>query len=103
MVVLHLVGLQRRQHFRTLSQLPPRPLIHMLILGTCIYQFSGRGKEIILERIGWRLPLLEFLNAMYIYSWTIKEYRYGTDQPYRFLPLLTTPQPWSSSFSPFLW
>ncbi|KAI6042546.1 hypothetical protein EDC04DRAFT_2866738 [Pisolithus marmoratus] len=55
------------------------PLIHMLILGTCIYQFSGRGKEVIIERIGWKLPLLDFLNAMYIYSWTIQEYRYGTD------------------------
>ncbi|KAI6024841.1 hypothetical protein PISMIDRAFT_248788 [Pisolithus microcarpus 441] len=53
------------------------PLIHMLILGTCIYQFSGRGKEVIIERIGWKLPLLDFLNAMYIYSWTIQEYRYG--------------------------
>jgi len=53
------------------------PLIHMLILGTCIYQFSARGKEIILDRIGWRLPLLDFLNAMYIYSWTIQEYRYA--------------------------
>ena len=49
----------------------------MLIFGTCIYQFSGRGKEIILDRIGWKLPLLDFLNAMYIYSWTIQEYRYG--------------------------
>lgn len=58
--------------------LPHRPLIHMLIFGTCIYQFSGRGKEIIIERIGWKLPLLDFLNAMYIYSWTIQEYRYGT-------------------------
>ncbi|KAG9315234.1 hypothetical protein JVU11DRAFT_4368 [Chiua virens] len=53
------------------------PLIHMLILGTCIYQFSGRGKDIILERIGWKLPLLDFLNAMYVYSWTIQEYRYA--------------------------
>ncbi|KAL4066929.1 hypothetical protein V8B97DRAFT_1917110 [Scleroderma yunnanense] len=53
------------------------PLIHMLILGTCIYQFSGRGKEVIIERIGWKLPLLDFLNGMYIYSWTIQEYRYG--------------------------
>lgn len=53
------------------------PLIHMLIIGTCIYQFSGRGKEVIIERIGWKLPLLDFLNAMYIYSWTIQEYRYG--------------------------
>jgi len=65
------------------SKPTPRPLIHMLILGTCIYQFSGRGKEIILERIGWRLPLLDFLNAMYIYSWTIQEYRYGAYHPYR--------------------
>lgn len=75
----------------------------MLILGTCIYQFSGRGKEIILERIGWRLPLLDFLNAMYIYSWTIQEYRYGTYKPYCLLAFLTIPQPWSSSFSLFPW
>jgi len=53
------------------------PLIHMLILGTCVYQFSGRGKEVILDKIGWRLPLLDFLNAMYIYSWTTQEYRYA--------------------------
>jgi len=52
----------------------------MLIIGTCIYQFSGRGKEVIIERIGWKLPLLDFLNAMYIYSWTIQEYRYGAYQ-----------------------
>lgn len=58
---------------------PTRPVIHMLIICTCLYQFSGRGREIILERIGWKLPLLAFLNAMYIYSWTIQEYRYGTE------------------------
>lgn len=82
------------------ANFPPRPLIHMLILGTCIYQFSARGKEIILDRIGWRLPLLDFLNAMYIYSWTTQEYRYGVYQLYCLLgPLLRIPQPWSSSFS----
>lgn len=78
----------------------------MLIMGTCIYQFSGRGKEIILDRIGWRLPLLDFLNAMYIYSWTIQEYRYGEYKRYcsLALPLLTIPpQPWFSSFSLFPW
>jgi len=53
-----------------------RPLIHLLVLGTCIYQFSSRGKEIVIDFIGWNLPLLDLLNAMYIYSWSNREYKY---------------------------
>lgn len=53
------------------------PVIHLLVLGTCTYQFSGRGKELIIDIIGWNLPLLDFLNAMYIYSWTNQEYKYA--------------------------
>jgi hypothetical protein len=60
-----------------------RPVIHLLVLGTCTYQFSGRGKELIIDIIGWNLPLLDFMNAMYIYSWTNQEYKYG--RPSRFL------------------
>ncbi|KAG2146132.1 uncharacterized protein EDB93DRAFT_1251094 [Suillus bovinus] len=53
------------------------PVIHLLILGTCTYQFSRRGKELIIDTIGWHLPLLDFLNVMYIYSWTNQEYKYS--------------------------
>ncbi|KAH7925838.1 hypothetical protein BV22DRAFT_1046499 [Leucogyrophana mollusca] len=53
------------------------PLIHLLLLGTIIYQFSKPGKKIIVERIGWHLPLLNILATIYLYSWTIAEYRYG--------------------------
>ncbi|OAX42474.1 hypothetical protein K503DRAFT_346473 [Rhizopogon vinicolor AM-OR11-026] len=53
------------------------PLIHLLLLGTCIYQFSGRGKELIIDMIGWNLPLLDVLNVMYIYSWGNQEYKYA--------------------------
>lgn len=55
-----------------------RPLIHLLVLGTCIYQFSSRGKEVIIDMIGWNLPILGVLNAMYIYSWANQEYKYGS-------------------------
>ncbi|EIW84306.1 hypothetical protein CONPUDRAFT_100266 [Coniophora puteana RWD-64-598 SS2] len=53
------------------------PLIFLLLLGTCTYQFSRAGSETILNRIAWRLPMLNVLATMYLYSWAIDEYRYA--------------------------
>lgn len=44
-------------------------LIHLLLLGTIIYQFTARGKEIVVDTIGWRFALLGLLNAVYVYFW----------------------------------
>ncbi|EGN98822.1 hypothetical protein SERLA73DRAFT_181484 [Serpula lacrymans var. lacrymans S7.3] len=51
-------------------------LIHLLLLGTIIYQFTRPGKQIIIDGLGWRFPMLGIINAMYIYSWTIGEHLY---------------------------
>ncbi|TFK88999.1 hypothetical protein K466DRAFT_546066 [Polyporus arcularius HHB13444] len=44
-------------------------LIHLLLLGTVIYQFFDGGKQVIIDGIGWRLPLLAVLNAVYVNVW----------------------------------
>ncbi|KAI0656674.1 hypothetical protein C8Q70DRAFT_921106 [Cubamyces menziesii] len=44
-------------------------LIHLLLLGTIIYQFFDGGKQVIIDGIGWRLPLLAVLNAIYVNVW----------------------------------
>lgn len=41
------------------------PLIHLMLLGANIYQFSPNGKRIIIDEIGWRFPLLAVLNIVY--------------------------------------
>ncbi|EPQ57664.1 hypothetical protein GLOTRDRAFT_128020 [Gloeophyllum trabeum ATCC 11539] len=41
-------------------------LIHLLLLGTIVYQFFSGGKPVIVDAIGWRLPLLALLNAVYV-------------------------------------
>ena len=45
---------------------PHRPLIHILLLGTVIYQFFPAGKRIIIDGISWSFPLLGFFNATYV-------------------------------------
>ena len=45
---------------------PHRPLIHILLLGTVIYQFFPAGKKIIIDSISWSFPLLGFFNATYV-------------------------------------
>ncbi|KIM27030.1 hypothetical protein M408DRAFT_16712 [Serendipita vermifera MAFF 305830] len=42
-------------------------LIHLLLLGYLIYQFTGSGKEVIIRGIRWRFPLIAVLSAIYIH------------------------------------
>jgi len=49
-------------------------LIHLLMLGTVIYQFFPGGKETIVDAIGWRFPLLAVLNAIYVNLWASHHY-----------------------------
>ncbi|KAG8863569.1 hypothetical protein FRB96_008309 [Tulasnella sp. 330] len=44
-------------------------LIHLLLLGTVVYQFFDNGKKVIIDAINWRLPLLILLNTCYINLW----------------------------------
>ncbi|KAG2115531.1 hypothetical protein DEU56DRAFT_896009 [Suillus clintonianus] len=49
-------------------------LIHLLLLGTIIYQFTAPGKKVIIDGISWRLPLLGLLNAIYVHLWASHHY-----------------------------
>ncbi|KAL6310315.1 hypothetical protein BKA93DRAFT_755425 [Sparassis latifolia] len=49
-------------------------LIHLLLLGTIIYQFFDDGKQVIVDGISWRLPLLAVLNAIYVNLWASQHY-----------------------------
>ncbi|KAA1478122.1 hypothetical protein DENSPDRAFT_845319 [Dentipellis sp. KUC8613] len=49
-------------------------LIHVLLLGTIIYQFFPAGYRVIIDGIGWRLPLLGILNAIYVNLWASHYY-----------------------------
>ena len=40
------------------------PLIHTLFFGLLIYQFTERGSKLVVHSLGWRFPLLLFLNAV---------------------------------------
>jgi uncharacterized membrane protein len=44
-------------------------IIHLLLLGTVIYQFTENGKKTIVDAIGWRFPVLAALNAIYVSVW----------------------------------
>ncbi|KAI8975850.1 hypothetical protein BD414DRAFT_524686 [Trametes punicea] len=44
-------------------------LIHLLLLGTIIYQFFDGGKQVIIDGISWRFALLAVLNAIYVNLW----------------------------------
>jgi hypothetical protein len=44
-------------------------LIHLLLLGTIVYQFTSNGKAVIVDGIGWRFPVLGLLNAIYVNVW----------------------------------
>jgi hypothetical protein len=46
-----------------------RSLIHLLLLGTVIYQFFAPGKRVIIDGVSWRFPLLGVLNAIYVNLW----------------------------------
>jgi hypothetical protein len=49
-------------------------LIHLLLLGTIIYQFTPQGKRVIIDGISWRFPLLGIFNALYVQMWATKHY-----------------------------
>ncbi|KAH7098289.1 hypothetical protein BKA62DRAFT_713651 [Auriculariales sp. MPI-PUGE-AT-0066] len=49
-------------------------LIHLLLLGTIIYQFTASGKAVVIDGIGWRFPLLGVLNSIYINLWAHEHY-----------------------------
>ncbi|EMD30957.1 hypothetical protein CERSUDRAFT_120220 [Gelatoporia subvermispora B] len=49
-------------------------LIHLLLLGTIIYQFFDHGKTVIIDGISWRFPLLALLNAVYVNLWATHHY-----------------------------
>ncbi|KAF8893868.1 hypothetical protein BD779DRAFT_1435362 [Infundibulicybe gibba] len=49
-------------------------LIHILLLGTVIYQFFPAGKKIIIDGVSWRFPLLGLLNAIYVNLWATHYY-----------------------------
>jgi len=46
------------------------PIIHILLLGTVIYQFaSTRGKAVVVDGISWEFPLLTILSAIFVVLW----------------------------------
>jgi hypothetical protein len=50
-------------------------LIHLLLLGTIIYQFTSvHAKAVIIDGISWRFPLLAILNAIYVNLWANHHY-----------------------------
>lgn len=49
-------------------------IIHILFIWTLVYQFFSKGKQIIIDKISWRLPLLFTVNTLYIISWAIQFY-----------------------------
>lgn len=51
-----------------------RSLIHLLLLGTIIFQFTPSGKSVIVDGISWRFPLLGILNAIYVNLWASQHY-----------------------------
>ncbi|KAH9949008.1 hypothetical protein B0H21DRAFT_731178 [Amylocystis lapponica] len=59
----------------------PTSLIHLLLLGTVIYQFFDGGKQVIIDGISWRFPLLAVLNAIYINLWASRHYIPGRSHP----------------------
>ncbi|KAG5646813.1 hypothetical protein DXG03_002190 [Asterophora parasitica] len=52
-------------------------LIHILLLGTVIYQFFPAGKRVIIDGISWRFPLLAVINAIYINLWASHHFILG--------------------------
>ncbi|KAN0078011.1 hypothetical protein V8E55_010068 [Tylopilus felleus] len=53
------------------------PLIHSLMLGGCIYQFSSRGSYVFIDQVGWTLSLLQISNATYIRCRNSLRYKYA--------------------------
>ncbi|KAG6821042.1 hypothetical protein H0H93_007932 [Arthromyces matolae] len=49
-------------------------LIHLLLLGTVIYQFFPSGKRVVVDGISWRFPLLVVLNSIYVNLWATQHF-----------------------------
>jgi len=49
-------------------------LIHLLLIGTMVYQFFPRGKAVIIDGISWRFPLLAVLTSIYVNLWASRHY-----------------------------
>jgi hypothetical protein len=49
-------------------------LVHLLLLGTIVFQFTEPGKKVIIDGISWRFPLLGVLNAVYVNLWATQHY-----------------------------
>jgi len=49
-------------------------LIHLLLLGTIIYQFTPEGKKVIVDGIHFRFALLGILNATFVNLWAKHHY-----------------------------
>ena len=46
------------------------PVIHVLLYGTTIYQFSSaRGKTIVIDGISWWFPLMTIVNVIFLVAW----------------------------------
>lgn len=73
----HLVRAERVVCRVPASLQPSRSLIHLLLLGTVIYQFFPAGKRVIIDGISWRFPLLGLLNAIYVNLWASHHYIIG--------------------------
>ncbi|KAF8265481.1 hypothetical protein EI94DRAFT_1804350 [Lactarius quietus] len=57
-------------------------LIHLLLLGTIVYQFTPDGKKVIIDGISWSFPLLGLLSAIYVNLWASQIYLYGATRRY---------------------
>ncbi|KAG9004796.1 hypothetical protein FRB94_002045 [Tulasnella sp. JGI-2019a] len=44
-------------------------LILILFIGTLVYQWTDRGKKVIIDGLGWRLPIIFLLNTTYLHFW----------------------------------
>ncbi|KAF8310631.1 hypothetical protein DL93DRAFT_2169519 [Clavulina sp. PMI_390] len=49
-------------------------MIHLLLLGCIIYQFTANGRKTIIDGISRRFPLLLVLNAIYVNVWVNGHY-----------------------------
>ncbi|KIP11518.1 hypothetical protein PHLGIDRAFT_27792 [Phlebiopsis gigantea 11061_1 CR5-6] len=49
-------------------------VIHVLLLGTIIYQFTEAGHRTVIDGISWRFPLLAVLNVVYVSLWASRHY-----------------------------
>jgi len=49
-------------------------VIQVLLINSLVYQFYSNGKKVIVDGIGWRLPILLALNTAYLQVWSRRHY-----------------------------